>query len=253
MTFEHYRHAIPDCRNVHDPRLLIAREGALEVRYAPFDHINHDAKLVILGITPGEQQADAAILEAGRALRSSECDAVALSRAKAHASFAGPMRTNLVAMLDAIGLNRAFGIASCASLWDENVDLVQFASALRYPVFKDGKNYTGSSPKMTSSTLLRQQLLSYTAPELVSIPNALVLPLGPSVIEACRYLVQENRLNPLRIIEGVPHPSGANGERISFFLGRKERNALSKKTDPDKIEAGREAARQTIAKWRAKA
>jgi hypothetical protein len=221
MTFDRYRSALFDSRSVHYPRLLVAREGALEVRYAPFDHVNQNAKLVILGITPGEQQADAAILEADQALRSGASDAVALSRAKAHASFSGPMRANLVAMLDVIGVNGALGIATCASLWGRDVDLVQFASALRYPVFKDGKNYTGSSPKMTASPILREHLLTYTASELASLPDALVLPLGPAVVEACLYLVREGKHDTSRIIEGVPHPSGANGERIAFFLSQK--------------------------------
>ncbi len=48
-----------ECRNVHDPRLLIDREGDLEVRYAPFDHVNPEARIVILGITPGAKQATA--------------------------------------------------------------------------------------------------------------------------------------------------------------------------------------------------
>lgn len=249
MSFRNYRDALQDCEGVHDPRLLIAKDGRLEVRYAPFDFVNRDAKLVILGITPGEQQANSAILEARRALCAGEDDNVAMFRAKSHASFSGPMRTNLIAMLDAVGMNKALSIESCASLWDVDLDMVHFASALRYPVFKDGKNYTGSSPKIVRSPFLRDQLLAHTAVELAVLSEALVLPLGPAVTEACRFLVQEGRLDDSRVIEGVPHPSGANAERISYFLGRKERGALSSKTNPEKIEAGRERARKIVLDW----
>lgn len=250
MAFEHYRHILLDARNVRDPRLLIAAEGALEVRYAPFDHVNPSAKLVILGITPGEQQADAAIHESQRALRSSESDTEALAQAKKHASFSGPMRTNLVKMLDFIGVHEALNIPTCASLWGQDVGLVQFASALRYPVFKEGKNYTGSSPKMTSSPLLREQLMNFTAQELASLPGALVLPLGPAVTDACRHLAKHGSLDPSRIVEGVPHPSGANGERIAYFLREKDRALLSTKTNPDRIDKGRDAAIKTVSQWR---
>ena len=250
MVFERYRHALLDARDVHDPRLLIAREGALEVRYAPFDHVTPTARLIILGITPGEQQANAAIGEAGRALRSDASDADALARAKAYASFSGVVRTNLVAMLDHVGINDALGIASCATLWTRDLHLVQFASALRYPVFAGGRNYTGSSPKMTASPVLRDQLLAHTAGELATLQKALVLPLGPAVVDACRFLARGGMLDPARVIEGLPHPSGANGERIAYFLGRKERDRLSAKTDPSKIEAGRDAARRTVGRWR---
>jgi hypothetical protein len=34
----------------------------------------------------------------------------------------------------------------------------------------------------------------------------------------------------------LPHPSGANAERIAYFLGNKDRKALSEKTDPLKLD-----------------
>lgn len=36
---------------------------------------------------------------------------------------------------------------------------------------------------------------------------------------------------------GMPHPSGANAERIAYFLGRKPKAALSAKTNADTIDA----------------
>ena len=34
----------------------------------------------------------------------------------------------------------------------------------------------------------------------------------------------------------MPHPSDSNAERIAYFLGRKPREALSNKTNPDKYD-----------------
>lgn len=48
--------------------LKIEAEDSLEVYYAPFDYIHRDARLVIVGITPGRTQAIDAILTARRAL-----------------------------------------------------------------------------------------------------------------------------------------------------------------------------------------
>lgn len=249
MAFERYRSALLITRDVHNPTLLIAEEGSLSVRYAPFDHVNPSAKIVILGITPGEVQANEAIRTARAALQRGLPDAEAMHLAKAAASFAGSMRANLVAMLDHIGIAKALDIASTASLWSSNLRLVQFASALRYPVFKASKNYTGSNPGMTSSGLLRKQLLAHTGTELASLPNALVVPLGPAVVEACRWLTTEGCLSQDRLIEGIPHPSGANGERIAYFMGRKERAALSSQTDSAKLDAGRQNAIETVRAW----
>ena len=35
-----------------------------------------------------------------------------------------------------------------------------------------------------------------------------------------------------QILAGMPHPSGANAERIAFFLGEKAEKDLSAKTNP---------------------
>jgi hypothetical protein len=35
------------------PELVLVEEGRLSVRYCPFDGVNPEAKLVIVGITPG--------------------------------------------------------------------------------------------------------------------------------------------------------------------------------------------------------
>ncbi len=78
----------------------------LDIAYAPFDHVNTGADIVIVGITPGKQQMREAIEEARRAMKLGLSDAEVLARAKVHASFAGSMRKNLVRLLDAVGLNR---------------------------------------------------------------------------------------------------------------------------------------------------
>ena len=39
-----------------------------------------------------------------------------------------------------------------------------------------------------------------------------------------------------RILDGLPHPSGANAERIAYFLGRKNKDALSVKTNAEKLD-----------------
>lgn len=249
MLFSTYRSAMLEARDVHDPRLRISAMGRLEVRYAPFDHVNRNAKVVLLGITPGAQQANAGLEEARRALREGASEAEILARAKVHASFAGPMRANLVAMLDSIGLAESLGIGSCASFWGQNAELVHFASALRYPVFRDGKNYTGRNPAITGSTFLLEQLRRHTAEELASIPDALVLPLGPSVADACDWLIHEDLLEPSRVAAGLPHPSPASNERIAFFLGRKDEREVSWQVNASRILAGRDAVLAAVRRW----
>ncbi len=77
----------------------------IEMIYAPFDHVNRDAKVAIVGMTPGHFQAVNALTAAQRALASGRFAEKAAEDAKVFASFSGePMRGNLIRMLDLIGV-----------------------------------------------------------------------------------------------------------------------------------------------------
>jgi hypothetical protein len=212
------------------PALTIAEEGELRIAYAPFDHITPNARLVIVGITPGAAQATAALTASRAAIVAGADVTDALARAKSHASFSGPMRTNLVAMLDAIGVAEYFYLSSSEQLFEAGSDQVHFTSALRYPVFRQGKNYNGT-PNMLKTPMLRQMIDTYLAEEARQLPEALWLPLGPKAEEALKHLVQRGVLMEERVLAGMPHPSGANAERVAVFLGRKSPQAASRQTN----------------------
>jgi hypothetical protein len=238
---------------VADPkRLLIASETErgrkIDVAYAPFDHVNRDADVVIVGITPGRQQMRNALMKARRYLVAGQSEAEAMKAAKIFASFSGPMRSNLIAMLDSIGLSKALGLTSTASLWNAHDKRVHFTSALRYPVFLNGENYS-AAPSMGSTPILRAQLLQWFGTEMAALPKAVFIPLGPDVAEAVEAVAKHLGLPADRIMSGLPHPSGANAERIAFFLGRKAREALSNRVNPDRLLAARAALDAKIATW----
>jgi len=222
-------------------RLETARVGSkiVEVAYAPFDFINLQARIVIVGLTPGRQQMRNALHEARRLLLSGSSTAAALEGAKVFASFSGAMRTNLVDLLDFVGVPQVLGLSTSASLWNGDARIVHFMSALRYPVFVDGKNYSGS-PDMLKTPMLAGQLRRWFGAEMAALPNALFVPLGPNVGVALEAIAREAGVGLDRVLSGLPHPSGANAEGIAYFLGRKPRNALSVKRNPDKLDAMRE-------------
>jgi hypothetical protein len=225
--------------------LTLERAGPVSVVYAPFDYIPPSADLVIVGITPGRVQAENALRAARQALRAGKSQDEAGRLAKLTGSFSGPLRTNLVSMLDHIGLHGVLGVNTCARLFEDNRQRVHFTSALRYPVFVDGENYNGT-PDMIRTPILRQMIETYLADEARALPNALWLPLGPKPAAALQHLASAGILDRSRILNGLPHPSGANAERIGYFLGRKAREALSAKTRPEPIDQARVALRMQI-------
>ncbi len=227
--------------------LHMTGDGRHEIYYAPFDHVNTAAKVVLVGITPGRAQAIKAITTARQCL-SESANLAAAAQAKTAASFAGPMRSNLINLLDHVGLPSRLGLQSTAELWTTRSDLVHFTSALRYPVFEAGKNYTGTG--LLRSPLLRDQLETWFGSECELLPNALFVPLGSSAQAACSHMVTNRRLKDRQVLNGLPHPSGANAERIAYFLGRKARELLSAKTVPGPLDAGRRNAMAVVAAWK---
>jgi hypothetical protein len=222
--------------------LTLHTEGSLSVVYAPFDHVPTKARLVVVGITPGAVQAENALAAFRTALQAGLPYAEASRRAKLTGSFSGPMRDNLVAMLDHVGAQRALGVPSFARTFDPACGLVHFTSALRHPVFISGKNFNGT-PNMLRTPILRRMIETDLAAEAKALPDALWLPLGRKPAVAISHLVRLGVLDGRRVVEGFPHPSGENSERITYFLERKARSLLSINTPPAPIDAARDALR----------
>ncbi len=236
----------PLLSTVNRQALTLADDGQVSVLYAPFEHRPASARLIIVGITPGIVQAEKALLEARRLLLSGAADADALRGAKLTASFSGSQtRANLVAMLDAIGAHQLFGLASTSELFKPGSECVHFTSALRYPVFVAGQNYNGS-PHMIRTPLLRATIERHLAEEVEAFPDALWLPLGPKPALALNYLVSGGKLRASQVLDGIPHPSGLNGERVAAFLGRKAAESASPKTDVAKLLAAFAVLRDRI-------
>lgn len=225
--------------------LEIASDGPLQVCYIPFDHINYNAKLVIVGITPGQTQLVNAIKETKRCLDQGFADDEILMRAKATAAFSGSMRPNLVSLLDCIGLQHWLGLPTCAELFTTASHLVHNTSALRYPVFVNGENYNGT-PEMTRHPILQNHIVTYFGAEAKALDGAVFLPLGDKVTAALQHLADLGYIDRTRILQGLPHPSGANAERIAYFVGRKSKSDLSSKTNPEKLDQARETLRAQV-------
>ncbi len=227
-------------------KLRLAQDGQLEICYVPFEYINSQARVVIVGITPGKTQMVNALKEVRRQLDSGASPEDALKAAKQTGAFSGTMRPNLINLLDCVGINRWLGIGSCESLFGSDSHLVQTTSVLRNAVFVKGENYNGT-PSMVRHPLLRQKLLTDFGEDAKSLPKAVFVPLGDKVAEALNFVADQGLLDRSRILDGMPHPSGANAERIAYFLGRKPRGQLSAKTDPVKLDRAREAMQAKVA------
>lgn len=202
-------------------RFRLYSDQRLSIYYAPVDYVNTRARLAIVGLTPGWTQMEVAYRTARQGLLEGRARDSILSSVKRAASFAGSMRTNLVAMLDALGLPEVLGTPTLA-LFDQRADLLQSTSAIQYPAFLEGRNYTGRQPSPLDSPILRAFVEERLAAELASLETALIVPLGDAVEGCIDLLVQRQQMPRGQCLFGFPHPSGANGHRARQFRNRRE-------------------------------
>lgn len=103
---------------------------------------------------------------------------------------------------------------------------------------------------MVRTAKLREWLLAWTGAELAQLKGCIIVPLGPKVAAAMHFLAVQGAIDATQIMDSLPHPSGANQERVACFLGDKAAEACSVKTNPDKLELARTSLIQRVARLR---
>jgi hypothetical protein len=201
---------------------LIESDKNLSIFYAPFDYINKNAKIIIIGITPGFTQMEIAIRNTRNNLLLGKSFNSITKHIKEKAAFAGQMRNNIITMFDDLNLNKIFGLKSCSLLFDkEYVGLTHMTSIIRYPVFNDGKDYTGHFPEIIKSNMLKEYVQKIFMKELRCINYSIIIPLGSAVSKVLKWISEEFYNIDDKCLFDFPHPSGANGHRIKIFTQKK--------------------------------
>lgn len=202
-------------QDVDREELLLFRDKKISIYLTPFDQYEPRARIALVGLTPGRSQMHLAVTTAAAALRQGASVDEAVVRAKAVAAFAGPLRRNLITMLDGIGMQDVLGLSTCEALFADRTDLVTKTSAICHAVFyPHGKNYAGTSPSIERHPVLRAFAQQVLAANLAMVPDALVIPLG----DAAKQAVTLAGVDPSRVLFDFPHPSGGNGHRAARYL-----------------------------------
>ncbi len=198
-------------------------DNNMKIYYAPHNEIiNTNAKIFIVGITPGWTQTSIAYKTAHDGLIKSLDFEKIKKECKKNSRFAGSMRKNLIEMLDELKLNRKLHIDSCLELFEEKAEILHTTSMIPYPVFIKGKNYTGFGPKILDNEILKSYLEKYFYKEMKELPNVFIIPLGKAVEEVLEFMINKNLIRKEQCLLGFPHPSGANGHRKKQFEENKK-------------------------------
>ena len=108
-------------KDILNEKFLLIKEKNMEIYYAPHNEIiNDNAKIFIIGITPGWTQTKIAYETAYKLLLNNMSIQTIKKECKKNSRFAGSMRKNLIEMLDELNLNKKLNINSCSELFDEH-------------------------------------------------------------------------------------------------------------------------------------
>jgi hypothetical protein len=195
----------------------------LNAYYAPLDHVEREARAVLVATCPPMAQALAAHAAARDALQAGLPRREAWRRAATAAGPSGTFRTNLAHMLDGLGLAEALGVPTLRNLFGTASSRIHFTYCVRYPVIVNDRDYGGRRPQLLRYRPLARFVDEVLAPELASLPEAIVIPLGRVAAEAVASLIETGHVELERCLLGLPNPSGANGHREDDYeRGRDE-------------------------------
>ncbi|MFC3885760.1 hypothetical protein ACFOU2_20695 [Bacillus songklensis] len=202
---------------------LLHRKGDVSIFYAAHNEVvNEQAKVFIVGITPGWKQMERSIYTARKCLVQGLSLEETAQAVKKECRFFGSMRHNIIVMLNELELPSYLGIDDCEELFHSKEHLLHTTSLIKHPVFVNGKNYTGHNPSLLKENLFNQYLGCFFEKELMVLEGVLIIPLGKAVETVLRGFVNQKAITEKQCLFAFPHPSGANGHRRKQFALHKE-------------------------------
>ena len=195
-----------DANKLRDEVLRTGFSGKYSTFYSPFDWVNEQADVIIVGITPGNRQALEALQTFRKMILAGSSVDDAAEAAKQCASFKGGMRTLGARLMDHFQLNKLFGLQSTIELFTTSHIRTHYTSVLKYPTLKNFKNYSGHA-RILTEPFLRNQIFASLPAELNQLPNAWIVPFGSTALSVLQEIVSAGQLDASRIL-GRDSPSG---------------------------------------------
>lgn len=215
------------CSEYTERDFLLGNERGYNVFYVPLEFINPQARLALVGITPGRTQMFKAYSVARQAIRAGISNEEALFKAKQAAAFDG-MRSRINEMFDHFEIPRHLGIANAASLWDKDFMHFQPTSIIPNAAFKGEAYFNGPFDTVLKVPLLRQQFEQEFVPSIEKLGKQTVyVAMGPVVDKALLWCVSNGVIMERQFLGYFPHASGSSGSQFAYFLRRKRLEELN--------------------------
>ncbi|SOE66704.1 hypothetical protein SAMN05446635_2909 [Burkholderia sp. OK233] len=217
--------------------VIVDEDTRHQVQYVPFEYINPVAKLVIVGITPGNTQIGGTLATFAKLLREGAAREDILRTVKRLNSFGGnSMRPNLLKMLRHFKFEHLLGIDDVIDLWGKSDALFQATSVVPNAAFKWGTKrgvkgwwmFAGGFDEVLKSRIYRQQFEEVFLPSVRRMnTHALYVGLGPTPHAALQHCVDAGLIRQDQFLGSFPHPSTSAGDQVPFFLREKTRESIT--------------------------
>ena len=224
-------------RTLPSKPVIVDEDRQYRVQYIPFEYVNPAAKLVIVGIAPGNNQIEGTYSALDFMLRAGESKEDILRAVKRQNSFGGDkMKPNLLKMLRHFEFEKLLGIGDVEKLWGKSHHLFQATSVVPNAAFKwgtkkgvaDWQMFAGSFEEVLKIPMLRQQFEDVFLPSVRSMnPNALYIGLGPTPDAALQSCVDNGLIRADQFLGSFAHPSSTAGDQVKYFLREKSRAEIT--------------------------
>ncbi len=210
------------------PELIIESAGGYSLRYIPFEYVNPHARLVLVGITPGNTQLKIAYERAQALLIDRVPESDILAEVKKLGAFGGPaVRPNLLRMLRHFRFDHILGIDDLETLWDVHSDLLYATSVVPQAAFHRGDMFKGSFNQVMDTPILKDCFIDQFLPALESLnKDALFVGLGDCPRDALTWCVKEDILAPEQVLGAFCHPSTSGGSTVKYYLRQVKREDM---------------------------
>lgn len=215
--------------------LELGRDRKYLLRYIPFEHVNTQAKLVIVGITPGRTQLELAYQAVQDLRRAGRPDDEILHEVKKIGAFGGPsMKPNLLKIMNHFHFGEFLGVRDVTSLWDDHANLLHATSVVPHAAFRISggreKMFAGSFEEVMKSSLLRECFMDGFVRPLCEVnPDALYVGLGRCPESALQWCVEQGYLRQGQVLGAFCHPSTSGGSTTAYYLREVTEAQLSPK------------------------
>jgi hypothetical protein len=215
--------------SVIDKPIVVGKHGAYSASYVPFEHTNTNARLVLVGTTPGHTHIKRAAELTATMLRARHSGQVIQREHKRQVEMGDPLaRPNLLRMLDHFHIPALIGVADAATLWDDRFDTIQPLALLPLATTRRGLAFDGSFDEVLGVTLLREQFEALFLARLSQARReALYIAFGRIAWAALTHAAASGVIHRRQMLGMMPVPTRA-GTMVRYFLREISAAQLSK-------------------------